>query len=306
MILDILRARRDRGSRVPHGDGARIALAIEGGAMRGVISAGMAAALEELGFTDAFDAVYGSSGGAINGAYFLAGQSRLGATVYYEDINSRDFISLRRALVGRPIVDLGFLLDEVAVRRKVLDADKVIGSRSPLSVIATDVATGSAETLRGFPTREALIEALRAGATMPVVAGPPRTIGGRRMLDASLSQPIPVPAAEADGYTHILVLLTRSGTMASRPSAFDRYYVEPRLRRLSPVLAERYLSRAAPYATLIEHIDAGRGPLGQAEVVAVRATGPNISKLERRREVLEDGARRGRDAVLRLLGDEPS
>ena len=97
-MIDLLRARVARGSRAPHRDGASIALAVEGGAMRGVISAGMVSALEDLGLVDAFDAVYGSSAGAINAAYFLAGQARLGTTIYYEDINNAEFIDLARAL----------------------------------------------------------------------------------------------------------------------------------------------------------------------------------------------------------------
>ena len=86
--------------------------------MRGVISAGMVSALETLGLTHAFDGIYGSSAGAINAAYFLAGQAAVGTAIYYEDINNRQFIDLRRALTGRPIVDLGFLLDDVARQRK--------------------------------------------------------------------------------------------------------------------------------------------------------------------------------------------
>ncbi len=300
-VFDILLSRRERGSRAPHGDGASVALAIEGGAMRGVISAGMVSALEELGLTGTFDAVYGSSAGAINGAYFLAGQARIGTTVYYEDINSRSFIDMRRAILGRPIVNLGFLLDEVAVERKRLDVARVLASPAPLAVLATAVETGTAETLRRFRTGADLMQALRASATMPVVAGPPRDVGGRRYLDASLTQPIPVPAAEADGHTHILVLLTRSGAMRARPSSFDRFYVEPRLRRLSPLLASRYLERAEPYAALLRQIEAGRGPLGRADVTAIRVTGLDISKLERRRHVLETGARRGHDAVVRAF-----
>ena len=300
-IFDILIARRDRASRAPHDDGARVALAVEGGAMRGVISAGMVSALEELGLTDAFDAVYGSSAGAINAAYFLASQARLGTTIYYEDINSRAFIDMRRMVLGRPIVDLGFLLDDVAMRRKALAIDRVLAATSPLSVVATDVDTAEPAIFRDFRSGSDLIGALRAGATMPVVAGPPRELAGRRYLDASLSQPIPVLAAEAAGHTHVLVLLTRSGGMRARPSAFDRYYVEPRLRRLSPLLAQRYLARAGPYGALLEHIDAGRGPLGRATVTALRVSDLRISKLERRRSVLEEGAALGREAVIRAF-----
>ena len=116
--------------------------------MRGVISAGMVSALEELGLTDAFDAVYGSSAGAINAAYFLAGQARLGTTIYYEDINNARFISLLRVLGGRPIVNLGFLLDEIACRRKPLDVARVFAAASPLHVLATDVDTQMAVALK--------------------------------------------------------------------------------------------------------------------------------------------------------------
>jgi len=270
--------------------------------MRGVISAGMVSALEELGLTGAFDAVYGSSAGAINAAYFLAGQARLGTTIYYEDINNRRFIDLFRAIRGRPIVDLGFLLDDVMVRRKPLDVARVLASPAPLTVLTTDVAGRRAIALKSFADRDSLIASLRASATMPVVAGPPVSVNGSRCLDASLTEPIPLPTAEADACTHALVLLTRSGGMRAQASAFDRYFVAPRLRRLSPELAASYLARAAPYAALVRSIDAGLGPAGRTQVVGLRVSDLEISKLERRTHVLQDGARRGHDAVVRMFG----
>ncbi len=271
--------------------------------MRGVISAGMVWALEDLHLTHAFDAVYGSSGGAINAAYFLAGQAGVGTTVYFEDINNRHFIDLRRALVGRPIVDLGFLLDDVATRRKPLAVDRVLAHPTPLSVVATDVEREAAVTLNGFRTPADLFGALRASATMPIVAGGPHVYGGRRYLDASLSEPIPARAAEADGYTHVLVLLTRGPGMRPHPSAFDRYFVAPRLRRISPRLATDYLTRAAPYADLVRILDSGLGPLGHAKVTAIRVTDWPIHKLERRRSILEAGAQRGYEAVIAAFGE---
>ena len=61
----MLAARTQAGSRPgERDDGFRVALAIEGGGMRGTISAGMALALDELGLVPAFDAVYGASAGA--------------------------------------------------------------------------------------------------------------------------------------------------------------------------------------------------------------------------------------------------
>jgi predicted patatin/cPLA2 family phospholipase len=297
-----LRARRARGSRPPHDDGARLALVVEGGAMRGVISAGMVWALEDLGYVDAFDAVYGSSAGAINAAYFLAGQAGLGTTIYYEDINNASFIRLARAAVRRPIVNLGYLLDDVAVRRKPLRVERVLTSASPLSVLATDVDRQAPRVFGPFADARTLFAALRAGATMPVVAGGPFAHDGGRYLDASLSEPIPVPTAEASGHTHALVLLTRGGTMHARPSAFDRYFVAPRLRRISPALADRYLTRAEPYAGLIRAIDAGSSPTGTMAVAGLRVDDLHVGKLECRRDVLLDAARRSYDVVVAALG----
>ena len=99
----------------------------------------MVLALEALGYVDAFDAVYGSSAGAIDAAYFLAGQARVGTSIYYEDINNTSFIRLGRAAAGRPIVNLSYLLDDVARSRKRLDVARVLTSPTPLSVLATDV-----------------------------------------------------------------------------------------------------------------------------------------------------------------------
>ena len=305
-MIEILKARAARGSRAPHPDNARIALAVEGGAMRGVVSAGMVSALEDLGMTHAFDAVYGSSAGAINGAYFLAGQANLGTTIYSEDINNRRFIDLRRPLAGRPIVSLEFLIDHVARHLKPLDTVRVLASTCPLTVMATDVAAAARASLRDFRDGEALLTALRAGATMPVIAGAPVAYDGRTYLDASLTEPIPVPVAETDGFTHILVLLTRPVETPRRASALDRWFVLPRLRRLSPALARLYAERGGPYAALLDNIEAGTGPLGRARVLGLRPAPPEVSRLERDAGVLRAAARQGFDAVLAAFGNAPA
>lgn len=55
-------------------DNATLALAIEGGGMRGAVSGGMAAAIVCLGLSNAFDSIYGSSAGSIIGSYFVSRQ----------------------------------------------------------------------------------------------------------------------------------------------------------------------------------------------------------------------------------------
>lgn len=54
---------------MPKEDGFRVALVVEGGGMRGCVTAGMVAAIHYLGLEDTIDVVYGSSAGTVIGAY---------------------------------------------------------------------------------------------------------------------------------------------------------------------------------------------------------------------------------------------
>jgi hypothetical protein len=64
------------------GDNQKIALSIEGGGMRGCVSAGATAAINFLGLNDAIDVVYGSSAGSMVAAYFISRQYS-GVQIYH-------------------------------------------------------------------------------------------------------------------------------------------------------------------------------------------------------------------------------
>ena len=73
----------------------RLGLVVQGGGMRGVYSMGALAALEEAGLRESFDIVTGSSSGAINAAYFLAGQADEAVDLYLRYLNSRECVHSR-------------------------------------------------------------------------------------------------------------------------------------------------------------------------------------------------------------------
>lgn len=77
-------ANRYRQRSVPgrRDDQAHSALIVEGGALRGIVSAGIVCQLQALGLNNVFDSVHGTSVGAITGAYFIAEQSTLGTSTY--------------------------------------------------------------------------------------------------------------------------------------------------------------------------------------------------------------------------------
>ncbi len=248
-VLDLMRQRKRDGSRPgQRTDSARLGLAIEGGAMRGVVSGGMLKALEHLGMLDTFDIVYGSSAGAINGAFFLASQAAHGIDIYFEEINNSRFLSLGRSVTRRPVMLLDYLFEEVMVERKVLDWRAVIESPIPLKVVATSLDKIGPRLFEEFRDREHLFAVLRASSSIPLLAGAPVVIDGERFLDALLVEPIPYRSAVRDGCSHVLVLFTRpEGFLNGRPNLVERHVLGRWIASLEPRLRNAYLGQERVY-----------------------------------------------------------
>ena len=120
-------------------DGAKLGVIFEGGAMRGAVSGGMGAGLEHLGLLRVFDAAYGASSGAFNAVFFVSKQAVYATSVYYEFLNNKKFINLRRFFLREPIVSLDHVLEHVIVKEKILDWEAVLESPIPLKIATTSV-----------------------------------------------------------------------------------------------------------------------------------------------------------------------
>jgi len=213
-VLEVLGERLRAGSVPGHrADDLRIALAIEGGGMRGTVSAGMALALHELGLVPAFDAVYGASAGAITGAWLLSSNPD-GLRGWAEPSYAKTLIRWSSLLRGRPVVDVRTLIEVVYQTEFPMDFASVLASPVEYHPLATDAATGASTDLGpliGDPAGLRL--ALRASASLPFLAGPPVRLDGRRFYDAGVSESIPFRTPLAQGATHIMVLRTRIGPL---------------------------------------------------------------------------------------------
>jgi len=209
-VLGALADRARAGSLPGHrDDGMRIALAIEGGGMRGTVSAGMALALHELGLVPSFDAVYGASAGAITGAWLLSSRPE-GLRGWAEPSYAKALIRWSALLRGRPVVDVRTLIEVVYQTEFPMDFASVLASPVDYHPLATDAATGASTDLSpliGDPAELRL--ALRASASLPFLAGPPVELRGRRFYDAGVAESIPYRTALAQGATHVLVLRSR-------------------------------------------------------------------------------------------------
>ncbi len=309
-VVELIRRRRREESRPgERDDGRRVALAIEGGGMRGVISAGMTAALEHLGLRDSFDEVHGASAGAFNGAFLLAGQAAYLTALYLHGFGDPRFVSIRRALRGGPALELDYVIDDVWTRQRPLRFDAILASGISLHCTATDADLAEIVDLRDLHSSEEIRCALRASARLPWLAGPPVQFRGRRLLDATLAEALPVKAALASA-TDILVLQTRPHGVHHTPLSpivarlTDRY-----LRQVNPDLVTLRCTRSQRYDALSGMLSTRAADRSAAPAVCVirpPAGSLMIGQLEHRSGTLQLAASHGlRAAWMALEGEDP-
>jgi predicted patatin/cPLA2 family phospholipase len=306
-VVEVLRARAESGSAPgARSDPHRVALVIEGGGMRGVVSAGMTAALERLGLTACFDVVVGASAGAINGAALIAGVAREGAATYHGPLASRSFVNPARVLRGRPVIDVNYVLNYASAGLDQARHDRVVASPMALHCVAVGVETAEPEVFSGMRTKRELWDALLASSRMPWAGGAPIEIDGRRYLDGGLGSPIPVTEALAAGATHVLALQTRPhGVPRKSASRIGDRLIERHLRQLNPALVTLYRERIACYERVVQDIarrslDPAAGP---PHVLGVRppAGTTAVGQLERRSVILAAAAAEAERLVEQTL-----
>ncbi len=264
--------------------------------MRGVVSAGMASALERRRLLDCFDLVVGTSAGALNAAAFLAGVVEGCLAAYHAAFATRRFINPYRLLIGRAAIDVAFTLDHVDERLDAARHSRTVRSSVPLHCVAVDIDTAVADDLTDLRSEEELRCALLASSRMPWLGGAPVEFRGRRWLDGGLAEPIPHQVAAHQGATHVLVLMTRPlGVSRTPPPRLANRIIERRLRRLNPALLELHRRRTSDYEAVVREIATATSepdPRGSFVYgLRLQRGGPEVGQLERRPAVLEAAGR---------------
>ena len=284
-------------------DGHRIALAVEGGGMRGTVSAGMALGLEELGLLPMFDAVYGASAGSITSAWLLSSRPE-GLRGWTDPAFAKALIRLRNLLRGRPMVDVTRLIEVVYREIFPLDFASVLANPIELHPLATDVVTGAAADLHAHLADEtALRLAIRASAALPLLAGGPVTLAGRWYFDAGLVESVPFRQALRDGATHVLVLRSRRSIDRGRPftgpTRGSRLVARYGLRRYAEELKQVYMQRPLQLSDDDRDLAAFEAAAAGPAVMSVRPDddSPRVGRLSSDGPLLREAFEAGRVAM---------
>ena len=181
-------------------------LILEGGAMRGMFTAGVMDVLMENGIE--FDGTIGVSAGAIFGCNYKSRQ--IGRVIRYNTQYCRDkrYGGLRILLKEGNFFSTEFCYDELPMKLDIFDFDAFEANPMAFYAVVTDVDTGEAVYHKYENRHDHGLDWLRASGSMPLVSQMVE-IDGRRYLDGALADSIPIRFFESIGYDRNMVILTQ-------------------------------------------------------------------------------------------------
>lgn len=247
------------------------ALLLCGGGSRGAIEIGFTQALLER--CVAIDRIFGSSIGAINGAFLAAGFTPDQLGTLWSRFEGKSLFSFNwRVLWQWRNAQSLYRADRLAaVLQAALPVRRFEQLRTPLVVTATDLQTGQPAYLDSGD----LLPALLASIALPPYL-PPVECQGRHLMDGGIVANVPIAEAVARGARRIYVLLTHCARELHR---LPKGFLEAQ-ERAGRIAVEHQMRHD------LEHYK------GQAEIVMLEPClnfQPSVLRVERVRDLIQQG-----------------
>ena len=243
-------------------------LVLEGGAMRGLFTAGVIDVWMTAGIT--FDGLVGVSAGACFGCNYKSRQP--GRVIRYNKRLAKDprYCSWRSLLKTGDLFNVDFCYREIPFELDPFDVAAYEANPMEFHLSVTDCATGKPVYRRLDRADAEAFRWIQASASMPLVSRPVE-IDGREYLDGGLSDGIPLAYFERMGFDRNVVVTTRPHGYRKFPSwkvALTRVF----LRRY-PAVYRALATRHEWYNRTLEYIDQ-RVAAGAALLIAPEAPLP--------------------------------
>ena len=271
-------------------------LILEGGAMRGMFTAGVMDVLMEAGIV--FDGAVGVSAGAAFGCNYKSGQ--IGRVLRYNTRFVRDkrYCGWRVLLRTGDMFSADFCYGEVPRYLDPFDFDAYGKNPMEFYLVCTDMETGEAVYHKYEGWEDAGFDWIRASASMPLVSRPVE-IGGRKLLDGGIADSIPVKFFEGLGYDRNLLVLTRPREYRKRPNR-AMLWAKWKYRKY-PSFIRAMERRHEMYNQTLAYIEQGEA---EGRHLVIRPSEPlPLRRVERDPEKLREVYELGREATRERLGE---
>lgn len=192
----------------------KIGLVLEGGAMRGLFSAGVMDIMMEHGIH--IDGIVGVSAGACFGCNYVSGQKGRAIRYNKQFAGDKRYCGFGSLLRTGNYYNAEFTYHVVPIKYDAFDTPAFEKSPIEYHVVCTNVATGQAHYQLCQEGSHSLFEWIRASASMPLVAQMVE-MEGEKYLDGGITDSIPLEFFQKRGYTKNIVVLTQPEGYQKKP-----------------------------------------------------------------------------------------
>lgn len=269
-------------------------LVLEGGAMRGMFTAGVLDVLMENGIE--FHGIVGVSAGAAFGCNYKSRQ--IGRAIRYNTDYCRDkrYCSFWSLLKTGDLYGADFCYREIPGKLDIFDTETFRNNPVEFYVTVTDVESGRPLYYRCDKADSRDLELIRASASMPLVSRIVE-VDGKKLLDGGVADSIPLKFFEEKGFNKNIVVLTQpQGYVKKKNQAIS---VARIMLRKYPKIIEAMKNRHIMYNETTEYIEE-KERMGEILVIRPETALP-IKRVEKDPDVLWSVYNIGRDAANKRL-----
>lgn len=249
---------------------------LEGGASRGVFTAGVLDYLLEEGIH--FQEVVGVSAGTCNALGYVARQvGRSKATMIHED-GAYSSTNLKAFSKNKTILDMDLMFEDFAHTIFPVDFDNFFDGSTRTHIVTTDCRSGRAVYHIEKEDKYRLMKLCRASSSLPLVT-PIVKIDEVPYLDGGLADAVPIKYAQSLGNEKIFIVLTRNPGYRKKPiskgmsSIYQRAY-----GKKYPKFVALLRKRVNKYNATMDYIETLEAA---GKIFVIRPQIPTVGRLER-------------------------
>lgn len=250
---------------------AKVALVLEGGALRGIFTAGVVDCFLDHGIK--FDYVVGVSAGSCNLMSMVSRTKGLFKSIVLNPDKDERFYGLRQMAESHKLLNLRKLFYD-SVDNHNFNMQSLIDSKTKWEMVVTNMETGQAEYMHSNKDEQIRLIGT-ASCSMPLITELVE-INGKMYSDGGMADSIPIERALEKGYDRIVVVSTRRKNSFSKTSEASMPLLK-QVYKQYPKFIKTLQDRGKHYKKqigLCEKLEK------QGKVVLIRPTLPEISKLE--------------------------
>lgn len=274
----------------------RKGLVLEGGAMRGLFSAGVIDVLLENNIE--FDGAIGVSAGSCFGVNYKSRQ--IGRTIRYNKKYCKDkrYCSFKSFIKTGDVFGVDFCYNELPNTLDKFDTDAFINNPMEFYSVSTDTVTGKPVYTKLTTCDEKDLKWIQASASMPIVSKVVDIDDGH-YLDGGISDSIPLKKFQEMGFEKCITVLTK-------PRDFKRgdnhsSFLVRLFHKEYPILVDVMNNRPKMYNEQLEYIKEQEKE-GKTLVIAPPKPLP-VGRIEHNADKMQEAYDIGRDVTVKMLPD---